>query len=64
MSVITNKASVTVSSLIIQRARPEDGGKYTCHAGSLVKPAVIKVHVIHGESRIKHSVRKTKTNAL
>ena len=49
VSVITNKSSTTVSSLIIQRARAEDGGKYSCHAGDLVKPSHIKVHVIHGE---------------
>ena len=51
VSVITNKASTTVSSLIIQRARAEDGGKYSCHAGELVKPSHIKVHVIHGEGK-------------
>ena len=50
VSVLTNKAATTISSLILQRARPEDGGVYSCHAGTnnLVKPPKIKVHVIQG----------------
>ena len=51
VSVLTNKAATTISSLILQRARPEDGGVYSCHAGTnLIKPPKIKVHVIQGES--------------
>ncbi|XP_059091252.1 zwei Ig domain protein zig-8-like isoform X1 [Tigriopus californicus] len=49
VSVLTNKAATTVSSLIIQQARTEDGGTYTCRAGDLVTPSNVKVHVIHGE---------------
>ena len=45
--MLTNKASTTVSSLIIQQARPEDGGEYSCHAGDLVDPPKIKVHVFN-----------------
>ena len=50
VSVLTNKAATTISSLILQRARHEDGGDYSCHAGgALVKPPKIKVHVMEGE---------------
>jgi hypothetical protein len=47
VSVLTNKAAITVSSLILQQARAEDGGEYSCHAGDLVTPPRIKVHVIN-----------------
>eukprot|EP00095_Tigriopus_kingsejongensis_P012581 maker-scaffold298_size217389-snap-gene-1.16 protein:Tk12581 transcript:maker-scaffold298_size217389-snap-gene-1.16-mRNA-1 annotation:"GF22561" len=50
VSVLTNKAATTVSSLIIQQARYEDGGTYSCQAGDLVTPSHIKVHVIHGDN--------------
>lgn len=50
VSVLTNKAATTVSSLIIQQARTEDGGTYTCRAGDLVTPSNVKVHVIHGDN--------------
>ncbi|CAB4058508.1 unnamed protein product [Lepeophtheirus salmonis] len=48
VSVLTNKAETTVSSLIIQLATPKDGGQYSCQAGEDLKPAVVKVHVLNG----------------
>jgi hypothetical protein len=47
VSVLTNKAETTVSSLIIQKARVEDGGSYACKTNN-VEPASIKVHVLTG----------------
>ena len=49
VSVLTNKAETTVSSLIIQKAGVEDGGSYSCQTNN-VEPATIKVHVLTGES--------------
>ena len=47
VSVLTNKAETTVSSLNIQKARVEDGGSYSCKTNN-VEPASIKVHVLTG----------------
>jgi hypothetical protein len=48
VSVLTNKAEITVSSLIIQKAKVEDGGLYSCKTNN-VEPATIKVHVLTGK---------------
>ena len=47
VSVLTNKAEITVSYLIIQKAQIEDGGIYSCQNG-VVDPAKVKVHVLSG----------------
>ena len=49
MSVLTNKAETTVSSLIIQKASVEDGGVYSCQAGQ-IDPTSVKIHVLTGTS--------------
>lgn len=49
VSVLTNKGETTVSSLIIQKARIEDGGMYSCKSGQ-VDPASVKVHVLTGDT--------------
>ena len=49
---MTNKAETTVSSLIIQKARVEDGGSYSCKTNN-VEPASIKVHVLTGKSELE-----------
>ena len=48
VSVLTNKAETTVSSLIIQKASVSDGGVYSCQAGQ-IEPTSIKIHVLTGE---------------
>ena len=47
VSVLTNKAEITTSYLIIQKAQIEDGGIYSCQNG-VVDPAKVKVHVLTG----------------
>lgn len=47
VSVLTNKAETTVSSLIIQKASVDDGGIYSCHAGQ-IEPTSVKIHVLTG----------------
>ena len=47
VSVLTNKAEITTSYLIIQRAQIDDGGIYSCQNG-VVDPAKVKVHVLTG----------------
>ena len=49
VSVLTNKAEITTSYLIIQRAKIEDGGIYSCQNG-VVDPAKVKVHVLTGRN--------------
>ena len=49
VSVLTNKAEITTSYLIIQRAKIEDGGIYSCQNG-VVDPAKVKVHVLTGNN--------------
>ena len=48
VSVLTNKAEITTSYLIIQKAQIEDGGIYSCENG-VVDPAKVKVHVLTGK---------------
>lgn len=49
VSVLTNKAETTVSSLIIQKAGVDDGGVYSCQAGQ-IEPTSVKVHVLTGDN--------------
>ena len=49
VSVLTNKAEITTSYLIIQKAQIEDGGIYSCENG-VVDPAKVKVHVLTGKN--------------
>ena len=49
VSVLTNKAEITTSYLIIQKAQIEDGGIYSCENG-VVDPAKVKVHVLTGKT--------------
>ena len=53
VSVLTNKAEITTSYLIIQRAQIEDGGIYSCQNG-VVDPAKVKVHVLTGNLLINY----------
>ena len=48
VSVLTNKAETTVSSLIIQKAGLSDGGVYSCQAGQ-IGPTGVKIHVLTGK---------------
>ncbi len=52
VSVITEKGEVTSSFLVVQHARPDDSGTYSC-APSLGRPVAVNVHVLRGESLIK-----------
>ena len=47
--MLTNKAEITTSYLIIQKAQIEDGGIYSCENG-VVDPAKVKVHVLTGNN--------------
>ena len=49
VSVLTNKAETTVSSLIIQKAAVQDGGVYSCQAGQ-IEPSSVKIHVLTGNT--------------
>jgi len=49
VSVLTNKAETTVSSLIIQKAGVSDGGVYSCQAGQ-IDPTSVKIHVLTGDN--------------
>lgn len=48
MSVITEKGDITVSYLLVQRARDSDSGKYTC-SPSNANPKAVIVHVLNGK---------------
>lgn len=48
VSVITEKGDVTVSYLLVQKARNSDSGKYTCNPSN-ANPKTIIVHVLNGE---------------
>lgn len=51
ISVITEKAEVTTSYLLIQNADTGDSGKYIC-APSNADVATVRVHVLNGECNI------------
>lgn len=53
VSVITEKGDITVSYLLVQRARDSDSGKYTCNPSN-ANPKTVTVHVLNGKSS-KHS---------
>jgi len=48
VSVITEKGDVTVSYLLIQRAKPADSGRYSCSPSNAIAQE-ITVHVLNGE---------------
>lgn len=48
VSVITEKGDVTISFLLIQRAKDTDSGKYTCNPSN-ANPKTVVVHVLNGE---------------
>ncbi|CAG7826924.1 unnamed protein product [Allacma fusca] len=48
VSVITEKGDVTVSYLLIQKARASDSGKYACAPSNAITQE-ITVHVLNGE---------------
>jgi len=48
VSVITEKGDVTVSYLLIQRARASDSGKYACSPSNAIAQE-ITVHVLNGK---------------
>lgn len=50
VSVITEKGDITVSYLLVQRARGSDSGKYTC-TPSNANPKTVIVHVLNGKSQ-------------
>ncbi|XP_018329310.1 T-lymphocyte activation antigen CD86 [Agrilus planipennis] len=47
VSVITEKGEITVSYLLVQRAKDSDSGKYTCNP-TTANPASVVVHVLNG----------------
>lgn len=47
VSVITEKGEITISNLLIQKARSSDSGKYYCVPSS-ANPQVINVHILNG----------------
>lgn len=49
VSVITEKGDVTVSYLLIQKARSSDSGKYSCSPTNAIFQE-ISVHVLNGKS--------------
>ncbi|CAH0550271.1 unnamed protein product [Brassicogethes aeneus] len=48
VSVITEKGDITVSYLLVQRAKDSDSGKYTCNPSN-ANPKTLIVHVLNGE---------------
>ncbi|XP_071536358.1 zwei Ig domain protein zig-8-like isoform X2 [Panulirus ornatus] len=50
VSVLTEAGEVTRSALLIQKARREDSGNYTCQPRG-AESATARVHVLHGEHR-------------
>lgn len=48
VSVITEKGDITVSYLLVQRARDSDSGKYTCNPSN-ANPKTVTVHVLNGK---------------
>ncbi|ODM97542.1 Peroxidasin [Orchesella cincta] len=48
VSVITEKGDVTVSYLLIQKARPSDSGIYSCSPSNAIAQE-ITVHVLNGK---------------
>lgn len=50
VSVITEKGDITVSYLLIQKARPSDSGKYGCSPTNAITQE-ISVHVLNGKRK-------------
>ncbi|XP_043276926.1 uncharacterized protein [Venturia canescens] len=48
VSVVTEKGDSTTSFLLVQYAKPNDSGKYTCNPSN-AQPKSITVHVLNGE---------------
>lgn len=48
VTVITEKGDITISYLLIQRAKDTDSGKYTCNPSN-ANPKTVIVHVLNGE---------------
>lgn len=58
VSVITEKGDITVSYLLVQRARNSDSGKYTCNPSN-ANPKTVTVHVLNGKSKHDRNNKKS-----
>ncbi|XP_063841782.1 hemicentin-2-like [Scylla paramamosain] len=64
VTVILEKGDLTTSSLLIQKARPSDSGRYDCNPSN-ADSANITVHVLYGEHQaaMQHGGQSAYTNS-